>query len=250
MTQIQKVIKYIAISLAIFLIVTIISMVLMGSYALFSGLGLINKNIITEDLKIISNEVLDVSSLKIDLAYTNLYIKTGEKFEVQTNNTQITFKNNNGNVEIKEKNKHFLTNINSDLIVYIPEKLLIDEINIDAGAGGVYLENVVSTSKTNIDGGVGKIELINCELNNLKADLGIGEFKFNGILTGKNEINSGIGATNIDLIGENYTIYASKGLGNIIIDNERIENDKTYGNGSNYLEVDGGIGEIKINFIN
>ena len=276
MTTAQKIIKYLATAFAIFLIITIISGILTGGYALLNGIGLINSNkdIIIEDLKTISSNVTEVSTLKIDLAYTNLYIKTGEKFEVQTNNAKITFENNNGSVKIKEENGDWLNskNIESNLIVYIPENMLeIDEINIDAGAGKinieklntkglelelgageVYIENLAVSVKTKIDGGVGKTELKQCELNNLKAELGMGEFKFSGKLTGNSEIDSGIGATNIDLIGEkeNYTINASKGLGNITLDGQKIEADRNYGTGENYLYIDGGIGEIKIDFIN
>lgn len=55
MTSTQKIIKYIATAFAIFLIVTIISAILTGGYALLNGLGLINTNdaVITEDLKTI-----------------------------------------------------------------------------------------------------------------------------------------------------------------------------------------------------
>ena len=93
MTTAQKVIKYIATAFAVFLIITIISLILSGSYALLSAFGLIhtNKNIITDDLKVISSEVNEVSTLKIDLACTNLDIKKGNSFKVETNNSKITF---------------------------------------------------------------------------------------------------------------------------------------------------------------
>lgn len=87
MTTAQKVIKYLANAFAIFLVVTIISGILTGGYALLSALGLIhtNKDIVTESLKVISKEVKEVTTLKIDLAYTNLDIKTGDDFKVETN---------------------------------------------------------------------------------------------------------------------------------------------------------------------
>ena len=47
MTTAQKVIKYIALGFAAFLIVTIISLILNGGYALLSAFGVIQKNIIT-----------------------------------------------------------------------------------------------------------------------------------------------------------------------------------------------------------
>ena len=274
MTTAQKVIKYIATAFAVFLIITIISLILSGSYALLSAFGLIhtNKNIITDDLKVISSEVNEVSTLKIDLACTNLDIKTGNSFKVETNNSKITFEEKDGSVKIKEENRNWLNNNNSEsnLIIYIPEDMIdIDETKIETvagkinienlntqslylelGAGDVYLENVIATGDTKIDGGVGKTELKSCEINNLKANLGMGEFVFNGKLIGKSEIDSGVGAINIKLMEkkENYTIEVDKGLGNVTLDGQKLEIDRVYGTGKNYLDIDGGIGSIKIDF--
>lgn len=274
MTTAQKVIKYIATAFAVFLIFTIISAILSGGYALLRAFGLIhaNENTITEDLKVISSEVKEVSTLKIDLACTNLEIKAGDTFKVETNNLQVTFEEENGRVKIKEKNQNWLNNNNrtSNLIIYIPENMIaIDETKIETGAGkinieklntqGLYLElgagdvhieNVMATQEAKIDGGVGRTELKSCEINNLKANLGMGEFVFSGKLTGKSEIDSGVGAINIDLIDnkENYTIDVSKGIGNVTLDGQKLEMDRVYGTGENYLDIDGGIGEIKIDF--
>ena len=276
MTTAQKVIKYLATAFAVFLIITIISAILSGGYTLLSALGLIhtNKDIVMENLKVISKEVKEVTTLKIDLAYTNLDIKTGDDFKVETNNSNITFEENNGSVKIKEENRNWLKNdnISSNLIICIPEDMIaIDEtkiqtgagkINIEKlntqslylelGAGDVYIENVIATGETKIDGGVGKTELKYCEINNLKANLGMGEFTFSGKLIGKSEIDSGVGAINIDLIDNknNYKIDVSKGLGNVTLDGQKLETDRVYGIGENYLDIDGGIGEIKIDFEN
>ena len=180
MTTAQKVIKYIATAFALFLIITIISAILSGGYALLSAFGLIhtNKNTVTEDLKVISSEIKEVSTLKIDLAFTNLDIKTGDNFKVETNNSKITFENNNGSVKIKEENRNWLNNNNraSNLIIYIPEDMMaIDETNIETGAGkinieklntqsiyfelgagDVHIENVIATEEAKIDGGARK----------------------------------------------------------------------------------------------
>ena len=243
MTTAQKVIKYIAAVFAVYLIITIISAILNGGYALLNTFGLIHKkeNMATEDLKVISSEIKEVSTLQIDLAFTNLYIKIGNDFKVETNNSKITFTNDNGNVKIKEENLNWLNDNNeSNLIIYIPEDMIaIDETEIETGAGkinieklntqslylelgagDVHIENVVATVETKVDVGVGKTELKSCEINNLKANLGMGEFVFSGKLTGKSEIDSGVGAIRIKLMDDkkNYTINVSKGLGNAILD--------------------------------
>ena len=180
MTTTQKIIKYFALGFAACLIITIISAILSGGYALLNAFGLIhtNKNIITEDLKVISTKVDEVSTIKIDLAFTNLYIKVGDNFKVETNNPQITFEEKNGSVKIKEKNRNWLNNNSkaSNLIIYIPEDMIaLDETNIETGAGkinieklntqslylelgagDVHIENVIATGETKIDGGARK----------------------------------------------------------------------------------------------
>ena len=78
----------------------------------------------------------------------------------------------------------------------------------------------------------------------------LGEFIFSGKLIGKNEIDSGVGKINIDLLDnlENYTIDVDKGIGTVTLNEKKLEMDRVYGTGKNHLEIDGGIGEIKINF--
>lgn len=277
MTTTQKIIKYASIGFACALIISIISLVLSGGYYILDTLGLFHndKNITNDNLheipSEIPNEVEELYSLDIDLSFTNLDILIGDTFKIETNNSKIIYTNNNGNVKIKDKSKNILNNHKeNDLVVYIPEYLNINEVKIDAGAGKIYIEklnvrdleldlgagktiinNLVASNKVEIEGGASKTELKSCEIRNLDADLGVGEFIYNGILTGKNEIDSGVGAIKINLIDskDNYMISVDKGIGNISIDGEKLESNRTYGNGDNYIDIDGGVGEIKINFM-
>ena len=97
---------------------------------------------------------------------------------------------------------------------------------------------------------LGKTEIKSCEINNLKANLGVGTFDLNGKLTGTSKVDSGVGAINIDLLdsSENYTIDVDKGIGYVTVEGKKLEMDRVYGIGENHLSVDGGVGEIKINF--
>lgn len=273
MTAVQKIIKYFAIAFAIFLIVTIISTILSGGYVLLRTFGLIqtDKNIVTDNLQVISSEVKEISTLKINMLHTNLKVKEGDSFKVETNNSKITFSNNNGSVIIKEEKYNWSINNNTaELIIYMPkdmitldetkietgagsiniEKLSTQVLELELGAGDVNMENIIVTKFAKIDGGAGRAKLKSSEINNLKANLGIGEFIFSGKLIGKNEIDSGVGKINIDLLDnlENYTIDVDKGIGTVTLNEKKLEMDRVYGTGKNHLEIDGGIGEIKINF--
>ena len=90
MTTAQKVIKYISIAFAFFLIITIISGIINALYALSGVLGLKKDNdTIKEEMSIIDFENNNVEILDIDVAFTNLLIKTGDSLLIETNNSSI-----------------------------------------------------------------------------------------------------------------------------------------------------------------
>ena len=81
MTTAQKIIKYLSIAFAISLIVTIISRSIGVLFGLSAILGLkkdIEENLNTEMTET-SFENSDITDLDIEIAFTNLTIKTGEK---------------------------------------------------------------------------------------------------------------------------------------------------------------------------
>ena len=273
MSTAQKIIKYFAIAFAMFLIINIISFILFLFYNFANVLKLGDSNAngdITEDVKeIYTTDIKDVSKLKMEIGFSNLQIKTGDKFKVETNNSAVSVSENNDYIIIKEKNhKWFSKNNVSDLIIYIPEgETILKEVDIEAGAGEINIEqlktekidfeigagkvkidNITVTKETTIEGGAGKTEILCGEMNNLDLDLGVGEFNLNSKLTGKNDIDAGIGAVKLDLTDDldNYTIKASKGIGSIKLDGEHISGDTKYGSGENYIEINGGIGSIEI----
>ena len=271
MTSAQKVIKYLAIAFAGFLVVAIITTILSVFYALSGVLGLKKDNeILSSEMSITNFENTEIKTLDIEVAYTNLMIKTGDYLSTETNNNNISLSQENHELKIKDKShKWFLTNENQELVLYIPESLELEKVRIIAGAGKINIENLKTeslvfelgagetqirsltvTKDCEIEGGAGKVSITSGIINNLKLDMGVGETNLNTILTGKNEINAGIGNLNINLQNgkENYRIKTDKGIGTIKIDGKEISNNELYGNGSHSIDVDGGIGNIKIEF--
>ena len=86
MNTTQKIIKYLAIAFAVFLIVTIISAILTSLYALSNVLGLRNDNETIGEMKTIEIEESQITTLDIDVAFTNLIIKIDDSFKIETNN--------------------------------------------------------------------------------------------------------------------------------------------------------------------
>ena len=92
--------------------------------------------------------------------------------------------------------------------------------------------------------------LFRSNINNLDLDIGMGETNLTAKLKGKSDIDAGVGNVNITLLGnkEDYKIDIDKGLGNINIDEDSFDVDGTYGTGETFIKVDGGVGNIKVDF--
>ncbi len=272
MTTAQKIIKYLATAFAVFLIVSIISGVLSVFYALSAVLGLKKtENKVNEEKTMINFEVSnEATTLDIEVNFTNLIIEKGDYLRVETNNENIEYKQDNQKLRIKEKAINwFAKNDEGDLIVYIPENLKFEQVKINAGAGKIHIENL-NTEKLNlelgageteiesltvtdnckINSGAGKVSIASGKINDLKLDMGIGKFEISAEITGNSKVDAGIGNLNLDIKGnrKDYTIKANKGIGNIKIDKKEISEDAVYGSGENAIKIEGGIGNIDVNF--
>lgn len=276
MTTAQKIIKYLALGFALFLTITIISSILGVIYGLANILGLrnneSNKELDNKELGSIEWEQTSnlTTYLDIDVKYTNLTLKTGEKFFVQSSSKDIEIQQNGNKLKIEDKSRYNLLSNNDagNLIIYIPQELEFEKVEIDTvagkvdvealkteklnlnlGAGETIIKNIVA-NEADIETGAGKLTIENGKLNDLDFDMGVGETNIKTELTGKNKIDTGIGSLKLNLLGnrEDYKIKLSKGLGNIKIDGKSYSSDETIGSGENYIDIDGGIGEIKVDF--
>lgn len=262
MKNFQKVIKYLSLAFAIFLIFTIISSIVS---VIFSFID------VDDNKKPL--ELLDVnvtSYLNIDVKSVNIKILTGETLKAETNNKYINVKQDNNKLYITQKKHKWFNSDNGDLIIYVPDDFVFDEVIIKSGAGSINIDKINSedislelgagkvsikeliiNNKTFIDGGAGALTIENGILNDLDLDMGIGKLSLTSKILGRNQIDCGIGEVNLNLIGNNadYKIKIDKGIGSFTIDNVDIEDDSYYGSGSSYIDIDGGIGSTKIRFI-
>ena len=272
MSIVQKVIKYLAIAFAIALIVGIITTIVrvVSSLPLTLKIGKNNSD---------SNNVIETSSdfeseniafLDIDIAYSNLTIRKGESLKVESSNKNIQCKQDKQKIEIKERESNWFNNTKKEeLIVYVPENIQFDKVNIntgvgkvnieilntkvlkmDLGAGETSIQNINITESAKIDTGAGKVNIKEAKINDLRCDLGIGATEISAKLLGNTRIGTGVGSLKLDVLGkkEEYETKVNKGLGNVTIDEEKISDNEVVGNGENKIDIDGGVGEIKINF--
>lgn len=268
----QKVIKYLAIAFAIALIVGIITTIVrvVSSIPLTLKIGKNNNdsNNIIETSSDFENE--NVAFLDIDIAYSNLTIRKGESLKVESSNKNIQCKQDKQKIEIKERESNWFNNTKKEeLIVYVPENIQFDKVNIntgvgkvnieilntkvlkmDLGAGETSIQNINITESAKIDTGAGKVNIKEAKINDLRCDLGIGATEISAKLLGNTRIGTGVGSLKLDVLGkkEEYETKVNKGLGNVTIDEEKISDNEVVGNGENKIDIDGGVGEIKINF--
>lgn len=281
MTFWQKVIKYLAIALAIFLIVNIIGAILsiigiIGGIAFFTNtITDVKEEIVQESPEYLKQpEVIadninieDIVKFEIEVKYSNLEIKKGD-FKVESNDTNVKCTQKGNELIVKETGNNWLRNKEGNkVIIYIPENKEFNEIEIDTGAGNIEIEslntkdlsfsigagkvvinNLKVTNEAEIDGGAGKVDILSGEICNLNLDMGIGEFNICTKLLGNNDIEQGMGKLTIKLRDsqENYTIRTRKGMGSITIDGKEAQNNSIYGNGQNILNIEGGMGAIEI----
>lgn len=276
MTAFQKIIKYFAIALAAVIIVSIVSGITFGIYVAGNVIGLIRSDDseVLENLEVISgSENASASKLEVELGAMNFYIKKGDEFKVEANKSDVKFEVKDNVAYIKDDTRSGWFNFGSikgSIVVYIPGESEIFEgvvikggagvINIDdlktrnlrfdMGAGKVLISNLEVTDEAKIDGGAGKIEILGGTIRDLDLDLGVGKTDIRTKLIGHSEIDAGVGAVNISLIGsrDDYEIKANRGLGGISVDGQDVSDGQTIGNGLNFLKISGGVGSIDVKF--
>lgn len=275
MTTVQKIIKYFAIALAIFIIVSIVSGILFGLNTFSDLLGLTRENDIeysyedgrTEKIEK-SFDSVEIANLKINLAYSSLTIKQGENFHVETNSKDVEFKQRGNELIVKEKDRNFFTvKSKRTTIVTIPKDTILNNVDIETGAGKIDIEKLSAknlslelgagkmtiqdlqvTQKAKIDGGAGKVDILSGSINNLDLEMGVGSFKLVSELSGNNKIDAGIGKLELELKNglDKYTIRANRGIGTIKIGDKEITDNVEYGSGETNVKINGGIGSIDI----
>jgi hypothetical protein len=266
MTTMQKIVKYLAMAFAIFLSVSIITGMcgaLLSVTYFFSGN---TSDEMTDEYDVGNN----VTSLSVNISAAELQIKTGDKFAVETNHKYLKCEEKDDVLKISETRSMFVLHPRGmKVILTIPKESALDYVDISAGAGSVTIDAILTNSlsvelgagelkaerldaidNAEIDGGAGSVTINGGSLNNADIDMGVGELNLTSELGGKSSIDYGVGETNLVLIGQedDYKIELDKGVGEAQINGKKMSDDSVYGAGENFIEIDGGVGELNITF--
>lgn len=268
MSGLQKTIKYLAIAFAIYLTFNIIFGIMYGISFIGSLFDNDKNNVVDKLTNLEINN--DTLLLDIDIYSSNIIIREGNIFKAESNNKYISSRQDNNKLYITERKHNWIrNNKNDELIIYIPTNYIMDAVSIDTGAGKVNIEtlttkelyldlgagkvdinNLSVLEKAKIDGGAGELTINALDIHNLDLSMGVGKLSLTSKLIGNSKIESGIGEMNLFLIGslDDYEISLDKGLGNALIDGYDMKDNDTYGTGINKIDIDGGIGNINIDF--
>lgn len=270
MTSFQKVIKYASISFAFVLVLGIIVSVFVGAYTIvniFDG----NKNEIENEPENIScNFTENIRSLDIDTDVIDLKVLIGSTFNVKTNNKNIKCKQDSDVLKIKESSTNGVSSKNKVLEVQIPRDYLFDYVDIDSDIGKIYVESInskifnfdlgagdanidyINSGDVDVENGAGNFSINSGTIGNFQLDQGVGKVSINAYLRGISKIEGGVGKLDINLLGnkDDYRIAVEKGVGSIKIDGFIVNNNNIIGSGNSKVNIDGGVGEISINFKN
>lgn len=267
MTNSQKVIKYLALALAVIIIVGIVS----GISSAFSGLSYLfmNSNGTTAQLNDfnINNEL---NSIDIDVSAAELEIKIGNKFNVQSNIENLSVKEKDGVLKISEAVKIWSNHNETPVLqVTIPSGFVFKKSQIETGVGSVYIESMLSKEivldfgagevkidaltayeKAKIDCGAGKVTISDGALNNLDLDMGVGQLNLTSALSEKSDFDCGVGSAYITLLGQesDYSIHIDKGIGSVKVNDKNVKDSTVYGLGANNVDIDCGVGDVDILF--
>lgn len=125
-----------------------------------------------------------------------------------------------------------------------------DKIKINTGSGGIAIENV-KFSDGNIKTGSGSVNITNSDLSQINFNTGSGSLNFEGSLIGECEIDGGSGGLAFELTDniKDYELRLDAGSGGIWVNGDELDKkDIRNEEAINRLEIDGGSGEVTINF--
>ena len=263
MTNFKKVIKNVWVAFGFFLIVVGVIGIIVGVVLLISG-----GDAVLEESKTYSVSQ-NVRELDVEIGAADFTIVKGETLSVESNLRYLTVKEKNGCLQIEEKRNRSKDYEGATLILYLPEDFVFEEaeiatgagvLKIDAfsakkltmelGAGEVEISKLTATEHAEIEGGAGKLTIKDGSLSNLDFEMGLGELNLTAAILGNSEIDCGVGKMNLTLKGgrETYSVILSKGIGNATVDGQNVKNGETVGGGANKLQINGGIGEISVEF--
>lgn len=229
MTSFQKIIKYGAIGFALYLCLTIISMIVFGVTAFFgitTGIELFANNSQNEaTITKWEQEYTDIKKIAIDLSVCKLTIQKGETLKVEASDVSNQFICRSEGKELKVEDKKLsknwfqLGNVAPEVILSIPEDIDLQEVTIETGVNeadikflkadkvklemgvGKYQIDQLIANYAKIKAGAGEAIIKDGNIEELKLEGGVGRLVFTSKIKTKADVSCGMGKVELNLLG-------------------------------------------------
>lgn len=212
----------------------------------------------------VQEDFQSADSLHLKIAYGNINVSYGDKFEVDAENIEekrFDTRISGNTLYVEYDVNNFLdtgiwnnvTNASAPTFnITVPHSIQLDGCRIESGATNLHI-NGIKASDVVLETGAGNIIAKNIAFDGLTLSGGAGNSEIMGAITGDIDVGSGVGEVKLDITGniDDYDIDMDCGVGSISI------NDQTYnGIGSQRKHTSGaennitascGVGQIKIN---
>jgi len=177
-----------------------------------------------------------VKSIALNFGAAEIVMISGKTYSVETrgiskdflncslNSDGVLTVNNTRKINIDFWSHERKLRVVPRILLTVPETAAIDKLKIVVGAGDLRAKNVdLHFNSGNIEVGAGNLVLNNIQGANLTARCGMGNLEVKGSITGRSNIDCGMGCVKFDLNGnaEDYSYDAKVGLGDFRFNKEK-----------------------------
>lgn len=196
------------------------------------------------------------TELDIELKYEELVLEEGDSFSVKVYNddgNKVTVKESADTLKVKSTDRKSKAR---KVCISYPKDVKLEKLDIEMGAGSVYINREIQTDKLEVEMGAGEFEA-NSSVTTREADLqiGTGSMTFTNLSAKKTDGECGLGELNLTMTGEqeDYSYDVECGAGNMDVGFESysgLGREKHISNtgADREMELECGMGNVSVNF--
>lgn len=196
------------------------------------------------------------TKLDIELKYDELILEEGDSFCVRVyddNGKNVTVKESSDTLKVRSTKK--LSKTRKVYISY-PEDVKLQELEIEMGAGTVYLNRDIETEKLSVEMGAGEFDSKNpVTAEEADLEIGTGSMTFADLSAKKISGECGLGELDLTMTGtqEDYNYDLECGVGNLDVGSDSysgLGREKSISNtgADRKLDLECGMGNVSVNF--
>lgn len=201
-----------------------------------------------------SIELPDKMNLNVSVGGTHIRFKDSDdgKFNVEADGINISWGMDDEDIDIGTENKIFGNKSAGDITVYVPSDYKFKNVDIECGAGEVYIDSL-SARNLDLDIGAGEAVLNNVDVRNIDIECGAGDIQLNGNVEKGGDIDCSMGniTLNLEQPYEYYDYNIDCSMGEVNINDNNYSGlgiDKKLKNSPEHeLNIECSMGQIDIN---